>query len=53
MCISTQSLDILQVQRRVLTRFAEGEMKLVLNEFIAERQRAVDEDEEPSEAAAG
>lgn len=40
------------LMRRVLTRFAEAEMKLVLNEFIAERQRTVDEDEEPSEAVA-
>ena len=42
------------LMRRVLARFAEAEMKLVLNEAIAEQRRAVeDEDDEPSQAAMG
>ena len=40
--------------RRVLARFAEAEMKLVLNEVVAEQRRAIeDEDDEPSQAAMG
>ena len=42
------------LMRRVLVRFAEAEMKLVLNEVVAEQQRVIEgEDDEPSEAAAG
>ena len=44
------------LMRRVLIRWAEAEMKLVLNESIAEQRRAVeraDEDDEPPKAAVG
>ena len=42
------------LMRRVLARFAEAEMNLVLNEVIAEQQRAIeDEDDELSQAVVG
>ena len=42
------------LMRRVIARFAEAEMKLVLNVVVAEPRRAIeDEDDEPSQAAAG
>ena len=42
------------LMRRVLARFAEAEMKLVLNEVVAEQRRAIeDDDDEPSQAAMG
>ena len=40
------------LMRRVLARFAEAEMKLVLNEVVAEQRRTIeDEDDGPSQAA--
>ena len=44
------------LMRRVLTRFAEAEMKLVLNEHVAEQRRAAedaDDDDGPPKAATG
>ena len=42
------------LMRRVLARFAEAEMELVLNEVVAEQRRAIeDEDDGPSQAAGG
>ena len=44
------------LMRRVLLRFAEAEMKLVLNEYIAEQRRAVEDagdDDVPPQAAVG
>ena len=44
------------LMRRELARFAEVEMKLVLNEVVAEQRRAIEdenEDDEPSQAAVG
>ena len=38
------------LMRRVLTRFAEAEMKLVLNEFIAEQHRVAEEVEQEDDA---
>ena len=44
------------LMRRVLARFAESEMKLVLNEYVTEQRRAVEDaedDDVPPEAATG
>ena len=42
------------LMRRVLTRFAEAELKLVLSEVVAEQRRTIeDEDDEPPQVAAG
>ena len=42
------------LMRCVLSRFADAEMKLVLNEVVAEQRREIeDDDDEPSEAAVG
>ena len=43
------------LMRRVLIRFADAEMKLVLNEYVAEQQRAAEDadDDAPSQAAVG
>ena len=43
------------LMRRVLTRFAESEMKRVLNEYVAEHQRAVEDpdDDVPPQSAVG
>ena len=44
------------LMRRVLARFAEAEMKRVLNEHVAEQRRAVedaDDDDAPPQAAVG
>ena len=43
------------LMRRVLTRFAEAEMKRVLNEYVAEQQRAVEDPngDVPPQAAVG
>ena len=43
------------LMRRVLTRFAEAEMKRVLKEYVAEQQRAVEDpdDDVPPQAAVG
>ena len=43
------------LMRRVLTRFAEAEMKRVLNEYVAEQQRTVEDPngDVPPQAAVG
>ena len=44
------------LMRRVLTRFAEAEMKLVLNEYVAEQRRTVEDaedDDVPPKTATG
>ena len=44
------------LMRRTLSRFAEAEMKLVLNEYIAEQRRTVedtDDDDAPPQSAVG
>ena len=42
------------LMRRALARFAEAEMKLALNEVLAEQRRVLeDEDDEPPQAAVG
>ena len=43
------------LMRRVLVRFAEAEMKLVLNEYVAEQQRAAEDadDDGPPQTAVG
>ena len=42
------------LMRRVLSRFADAEMKLVLNEVVTEQRREIeDDDDEPSEGAVG
>ena len=44
------------LMRRVLARFAEAEMKLVLNEYVAEQRRAVEDTEDddvPPKTATG
>ena len=44
------------LMRRVLTRFADAEMKRVLDEYVAEQQRAIEaaeDDDAPPKAAAG
>ena len=43
------------LMRRVLTRFAEAEMKRILNEYVAEQRRAVGDadDDAPPQAVVG
>ena len=51
-----QGLGYQPLMRRALTRFAEAEMKRVLNEHVAERRRAVedaDDNDVPPKAAVG
>ena len=52
----THGLGYQPLMRRVLVRFAEAEMKRVLNEHVAEQRRAVEDadgDEAPPRAAVG